>query len=200
MTIIRADSFPGAVGAFDSTWTQQSTTVFIRYDGSGNATAGTDKGSWVAAFDNQNIYPADQYSKVIIGAAPQTNFDFLGPTTRASGADGAKNCYEIKTDLSSGAGHTQLNKWVGGGEFAVGSFVVTFVVGDAVELWSVGALHSLYKNGVFVSSFSDPDLVSGSAGLTIFNDTGSGSTPLISSWEGGSISGGAPAAYRRSGT
>lgn len=182
MSLPRTDSFAAAAGPLDATWTQQSGSVSLRYDGSGNATAGADLGAWLFVFDNQNTYSNDQSSKIILAGACASGFDYEAVTTRASGT-GTNSLYALITDLTSGPGHTFLRKWVGGSPTDIGSFAVTFVAGDELELRSIGTNHEAFKNGVSIGSFTDADIATGSAGCGLYDET-VGLTPLIASWTG----------------
>lgn len=193
MSILRTDTFSAGAGPLDSTWTQQHDTGTANYDGSGNAVAGTAD-VWVSAFDNSNVYPDDQYSKVTLAGACFAGFDFVGVTTRMSGTGtNSRQGYALVTDFTSGAGHTDLIRWTTPNvSTTIGSFAATFAVGDVLELRSVGSEHEAIKNGSSLGTITDATIASGSAGVIFGDNSGGGSTPLIEDWEGGDIEGAPP--------
>lgn len=196
--ILRTDTFSGAAGPLDASWTQQRTgpNSTVNYDGAGNATAEDTAGRNPYAFDNLNAYNQNQYVKGTVGGL-SSGHDWAQVTTRAFGAGDASYVnYLATTDGASGAGHTEFAEITADVKTVLRNFATTFTDGDVLELQSIGVNHEVFKNGVSLGTQVDSSHAAGSAGLG-FDDLFGGTTPLISLWEAGNIDDPGPVRSRK---
>jgi len=168
-----SDNFNRAGPGLGANWTSPLAGITI----SGNAVLGSsavDCRSWW----NANIWGTDQKSSVVVGTVAANN-QYCGATCNASGAtSGTYNGYEISTDGSSGATHTELARFDNGVQTVLANFATTFVNGDKLTTSTVKSgshyLISLLKNDVQIgSAFDDATPPSGAAtgapGIATFN-------------------------------
>lgn len=155
------------------------------------ANLGTDYGtltgqSAIRVVSNQAAGPAastegTQYvlSSVVAFAANQSaqatvsgmssGSDYVGVGVRMNGGDG----YVFISDGVSGAGHTEIGKWVGGSYTALIGVATTVANGDVLKLAVSGsspAALTAYKNGASVGTFNDSTspIASGQPGMDSF--------------------------------
>lgn len=109
------------------------------------STASTDKGSYYTG-----TWGNDQESMGTIGALT-TNSQYAGLLVRANGSG---NAYQVITDGTTGAGHTEFGYWSGGSYSSLNGIATTFANGNGMRLTVSGA---------------SPNII-----LTLYKDTGSG--------------------------
>jgi hypothetical protein len=169
-------------------WTQSGITAqTINRDGSGHGVASAINGSLeVLGFVNDRTFNADHYFRVQIISGLAVDFHYAVGVLRGAkdGSASSFQGYEINTDGTAGAAHTEFVKWVNGASSVLGNFSTTYTSGDIFEGWMVGTTFSLYKNSALVGTISDSTFSrAGAPGEGYFNGSGT-PTVLLGDFEG----------------
>lgn len=179
MALPASDTFAGT-GALSASWTNAVNSL-TRVGGI--AEVGTD-GVDCYAFWNADTFNADQKSSVVLGGTETAGSNWFGATVRASGTGASHQCYVVYTDGSTGAGHFELAKYVGGVYTVLANYGTTLAIGDTLELRVAGTSLSVWKNGVQVgTSSTDSGIASGAAGMYAFH-TATSAAMGNDSWTG----------------
>lgn len=178
MAVLASDAFTGTT-ALSGSWTvNQGTPSCV-----GGVLKGGTAGSNNGAFYNGVTWPNDQYSQAKIAGGLSANTHYTYVLVRAAGTGGSSNAYEIFTDGSSGATHTEICTLTSGTESTLQSVATTFTTNDVMRLEAEGTTLRAYKNGAQVGTDqTDATYASGSAGLGVYQ-----STATMDDWEGGSL-------------
>jgi hypothetical protein len=142
------------------------------------------------AFVNDNTFDADHIAKFTIagGLAADANYTLVLLRGAKDGTASSFQGYELVSDGASGAGHTEVYKWVNGGATVLGNFTATFTTGNLFEGRIQGTLISLYKNSAFVASLTDSTFSrAGAPGLGVFN--AGANTVLMDDFVGDNVAG-----------
>jgi hypothetical protein len=113
-------------------------------------------------------FGADQKAEVLCGNIA-ANTRYAGAVVRMTSAG---NGYEVYTDGSSGAGHTEIAKVVSGVETVIANFALTFTSTDTIGIESSGTTQFILKNGVRSGSVVDATYASGQPGISAFDVVG----------------------------
>jgi hypothetical protein len=191
MPLPSTDPFTGAAGvAPNPPWTQAGITAeTVNYDGAGHGKASAVNASLeVLAFVNDNTFSADQLGRLTIagGLSPTFNYAVVVLRGAKDGTGSSFQGYEINTDGSSGAAHTEYVKWVNGAATVLGNFAATYATNDIMEGRMSGTTISLWKNGTQVGSAVDSTFSrAGAPGAGFYNF--SANSMLIDDFTGDNI-------------
>jgi hypothetical protein len=187
MALPAMEAFTGGAAVLPNPpWTQANlATPTLNVDGSGNGKASAADATDILAYWNFDSFDDDQYALLILGTGLTSGTNGADLMLRASGSGAGFNAYTMFTDGLSGAGHTEVSKWIGGAQTVLSNFATTFSPGDEFKVVASASEISLYNNGVLVSPFTDSAVVSGSPGCGTYNS--SSNVVLIDNWEGGNL-------------
>jgi hypothetical protein len=172
MSLPFTDTFPGADGPLGAGYT----AVITDFGSVGIVSNSVVKTAGAAggAYDNTNVYNDDQYVEAIWSAD-----NYPGLIFRASGSGTSANLYVAIANAI--VPKVDLFKVVAGSFIFIDSFAGVTATGSRGRIETVGTTHSLFIDGVLVSSIIDASIASGSAG--VYAQDGGG----IASWEGGNM-------------
>lgn len=197
MALPATENFTGAAGALPNPpWTDQAASApnAVNRNGSGAFTQATLDGTDNFSFWNQDTFAADHYSQYVIGPVSAGGQWYKVLVRAKDTGSTAFDNYDFFTDGGTGAGHSQVQKWVNGTPTAIANVTMTAVNGDTIKATAVGDQLSFYKNGTLVGGpYTDASLTTGSPGIGCSVNVGG--TLAGDNWEGGNIPAGGFAAY-----
>lgn len=168
------DNFQRANAAFTTPWaviTGSSATFQVASD-----VANVSSLASASSYVNSTItWPANQFACAILGA-PTTVAAGTGYGVVIRGAPGALTYY---TGVASAAGFNMTERVGGGGTTTIATGTgTTWATGDLLCVSMSGTTIAIYKNWVQVTSVTDANIASGSAGIRYNQSDTSGSSVL----------------------
>jgi hypothetical protein len=172
---IASDNFTRANGPLGANWTVQSGAWAIASNQATTATGATAIAYWAGA----GVFTPNQYAIVTIGPS---NSSFAAEYFGLALNDNGTTYYNC---LVNSGGDYFIQKNGSNLAFALGP---TLVVGDTIEMDSVGGVLTLFHNGVQFATYTDVSpLTSGVPGMA---GDDAGQAVFYSNWVGGNIGGG----------
>lgn len=187
VTVVASDNFNRAdESPLAAPWTVQ---------GANNLVLQTNTVGKLAASDHYSYYAgaassADQYSQASEVSAGIVAHDW-GPAVRVKGAGAASNQaegYAFDAYQWNGSNFAGLIKHVGNSFTQLTAGIsAAYAFGDVLRIEAEGQALRGYRNGLLLTSHSDPSLTTGQPGLFVF-DVNVGAT-AIDNWSGGDLGG-----------
>lgn len=178
MTQLAADTFDRANNStLGALWSVVIGTFFLTSN-----EAQTQSSSGSLAYYNGVVWPADQYSEIVVGSIVETTTD-NGSGAAVRLATGAETCYFVQCSTHE----TRLYRVISGTFLQLGSDGPVCVPGDTVRLIVSGNALTVLKNNVSIITATDSNISSGNSG--IWGDV-SALFSTLASWTGGNLSSG----------
>jgi hypothetical protein len=186
MALPATEAFAGAAGALGASWTQQSQFANVNVNGSGLGTpSAMANGVDTLAFWNADAFGADQYAQIAVKGF-NAGSSYVGVGVRQKDVtDTAMDGYTFSTDGTTGAGHTEIAKYVNGTRTALKAVATTFAVNDVIRVEVSGTTITAKKGTTTLDSTIDASLATGSAGIDLYWDFST--APTADDWEGGNL-------------
>lgn len=192
-SVLATDTFTRANGGLGTNWTTvtgqgapQISTNRVR-----STAVGTDS----RAYYNAVTWPADQYAEIQTITATATDTG-RGAVVRAqSGA----NSFYVATHNNNftGTARLQIHRYSAGTANLLSNVVKTIVTSDLIRMEIEGSTLRAYINDVLqYGPTTDSTYSTGSAGLSIYADSGSVANAELDNFEGGNLASAAVAPHR----
>lgn len=163
------DDFNRANGVLGANYTRGLGTANTIQVVSNAAQVGVSSSDFYALYTGTS-FGSDQEAAITIVSDFFPTDDYVQLAARASGADSTFAGYAVYTNLTSGAGNTEIARYSAGSSTTLKSATVTFSSGDQIGIRVTGSnpvVISLLKNGSVVDSYSDSSGSRISSGGTI---------------------------------
>jgi hypothetical protein len=158
------DDFNRANGGLGANWTTATNAPSIASNVV-NSAASTTSIAYVATATQ--TFAADQKAQVTCGSV-SASARYAGAVVRMA----SNNGYEVYTDGSSGAGHTEIARVTAGVETVLANFALTFTSSDTIGIEAVGTTLYILKNGVRSGSTTDATYATGQPGISAYDAVG----------------------------
>lgn len=185
MALPATDNFNRANGGLGANWTTVSTMAAPLISGNLVQTNLVSQDS--AAFWNADTFPNDQRSQVIATKAITDTGKSVFAAVRVAAA--TKDFYAAGARGPLGASATlEIRKFISGTSTVLSTATKTINAGDLIMCEVIGNTLNAYVNGVLQGTVaSGGQLLTGSAGIFIFVDTGADTDAQLDDWQGGGI-------------
>lgn len=177
MALPASDDFNRANGALGADWTTVMGSILIESNQVRPSSGGNDS----LVYWSSDVFANDQYAELTYAA--EGTFAPIGPAVRVSGTSSANaNGYALHLGTDAN-GNARLMRFLNG----TGTILSTstgWVAGDIARIEADGTTIRVKRNGVELSSITDSNVASGSAGMSSYNAFGG---ERGDNWSGGDL-------------
>lgn len=153
-----SDNFNRADGALGANWASglnSANQTIVSNAVVGNA----DSSDHISIWQGTALGPLQVVDVKVVTASASNQYVRAG--CNSSGAAGTYQGYGAYTDTTTGAGHTEVDEWIGGAQTVIGNVAATFIAGtDTIGIQRTGSgagtRVQMRKNGVAIGAVFTP--------------------------------------------